>query len=222
MAELLIVVVVVVVLLLGYAADRARKLRVRARQMSGMNNRLDAAAAKVDKEQQQRRARVMASAELTSVMPAIKRPPLTIPGMAGHGDEPEEQDEPAEPEAAPEASPAAEASTSAEAGTPAPAGSPADAPDAPDPEPAPASADAVPAGVPAPPAPRLADDTLGMPAGLTADDLPAVSKIQVTTEGTLIMRPVPDQGRAPAGKVMPAPDGMTDEPAATQKRADRR
>lgn len=217
MAELLIVVVVVVVVLLGYAADRARKLRVRARQMSGMNNRLDAAAAKVDKEQQQRRARVMASAELTSVMPAIKRPPLTIPGMAGHGDEPEEQDdEPAEPQAAPEASPAAEAITSAEAGTP------ADAPDAPGAEPAPASADAVPAGVPAPPAPRLADDTLSMAAGLTADDLPAVPKIQVTTEGTLIMRPVPDQGRAPAGEVMPAPDGMTDEPAASQKRADRR
>ncbi|MGI8447279.1 MAG: hypothetical protein ACR2MP_08895 [Streptosporangiaceae bacterium] len=216
MAELLIVVVVVVVLL-GYAADRARKLRVRARQMSGMNNRLDAAAAKVDKEQQQRRARVMASAELTSVMPAIKRPPLTIPGMAGHGDEPAEQDdEPAEPEAAPEASPAAEAITGAEAGTP------ADVPDAPGAEPAPASADAVPAGVPAPPAPRLADDTLSMPAGLTADDLPAVPKIQVTTEGTLIMRPVPDQGRASAGEVMPAPDGMTDEPAASQKRADRR
>ena len=105
MAELL-VVVVVVVFLLGYAADRARKLRVRARQMSGMNDRLDVAAAKVDKEQQQRRARVVASGELTSVMPAIKRPPLTIPGMAGHGDVPEEAEEPEE-QAAPGASPAA-------------------------------------------------------------------------------------------------------------------
>src|SRR5882757_419926 len=98
MAELLIVVVVVVVLL-GYAADRARKLRVRARQLSGMNDRLDVAAAKVDEEQQQRRARVTASAELTSVMPAIKRPPLTIPGMAGHGDVPEEPEEEAAREA---------------------------------------------------------------------------------------------------------------------------
>ena len=71
----------------------------------------------------------------------------------------------------------------------------------PDAEPDPSSADAVPAGdVPAPSASRLADDTLSMPAGITADDLPAVPKIQVTTEGTLIMRPVPGQGPAPAGE----------------------
>ena len=88
MAELLIVVVVVIVLL-GYAADRARKLRVRARQLGSMNDRLDVAAAKVDEEQQRRRARTRASAELTSVLPAIKRPPLTIPGMAGQGGTPE-------------------------------------------------------------------------------------------------------------------------------------
>ena len=99
MAELLIVVVAVVVVLL-YAADRARKLRVRARQMAGMNERLDAAAAKIDKEQQRKRARVRASAELTSVMPAIKRPPLTLPGVPGPGDAAEKE---APPEAAPEA-----------------------------------------------------------------------------------------------------------------------
>ena len=40
MAELLIVVVVVAALLL-YAADRARKLRARARQIAGMNDRLE-------------------------------------------------------------------------------------------------------------------------------------------------------------------------------------
>jgi hypothetical protein len=94
MAELLIVVVVVAAVLL-YAADRARKLRVRARQMSGMNDRLAVAAAKIDEEQQRKRARVTASAELTSVLPAIKRPPLTIPGMGGH--------EPGDEEAAPAA-----------------------------------------------------------------------------------------------------------------------
>jgi hypothetical protein len=260
MAELLIVVVVVV-FLLGYAADRARKLRVRARQMSGMNDRLDVAAAKVDKEQQQRRARSMASAELTSVMPAIKRPPLTIPGMAGHGDEPEEPDGEAAPGASAPAGAGAPAETgspagagsSGETGSPAETGSPGEtgaaapgaqdeagdirevratahlaadaveAPDTPDAEPRPASADAVPAGeVPAPPAPRLADDTLSMPAGMTADDLPAVSKIQVTTEGTLIMRPVPDQGPVPAGEVMPPPDGAPDDPGPSRKRADRR
>lgn len=239
MAELLIVVVVVVVLL-GYAAERARKLRVRARQLSGMNDRLDVAAAKVDEEQQQRRARVMASAELTSVMPAIKRPPLTIPGIAGHGDVPEEPEE----QAAPEASPASGASSPAKVGSPTEAGSSAEtgpsaeagaaaqedpAPDAEDAagedrdgDPDPASADAVPAGeVPAPPAPRLADDTLSMPAGITADDLPAVPKIQVATEGTLIMRPVPDQGTAPAGEALPGQDGIRDEPA-PQERTNRR
>jgi hypothetical protein len=98
-----------------------------------------------------------------------------------------------------------------------------EAPDAPDAEPRPASADAVPAGdVPSPPAPRLADDTLSMPAGMTADNLTATPKIQVTTEGTLIMRPVPDQGPVPAGEVMPPPDGTPDEPGASRKRANRR
>ena len=235
MAELLIVVVVVVVVL-GYAADRARKLRARARQMSGMNDRLDLAAAKVDEEQQRRRARTMASAELTSVMPAIKRPPLTIPGMAGHGDEPEEPEE----QAAPEASPASGSSSPAEAGSSAQADSSAEAgaavqedpaPDtgagggdaSPDAQPDPSSADAVPAGdVPAPPASRLAEDTLSMPAGITADDLPAVPKIQVTTEGTLIMRPVPGQGPAPAGEELLGQDAMRDEPAASQERTNRR
>ena len=86
MAELLIVVVVVAATaLVLYAVDRARKLRARARQMAGMNDRLDVAAAKIDEEQLRKRARVRASAELTSVMPAIKRPPLTIPGMGGPG-----------------------------------------------------------------------------------------------------------------------------------------
>ena len=242
MAELLVVVVVVVVVL-GYAADRARKLRARARQMSGMNDRLDLAAAKVDEEQQRRRARTMASAELTSVMAAIKRPPLTIPGMAGHGDEPEEPEEQAAP-AAPDASPAtvasspSQASSPAEAGSPVKAGSSAEggaaaqedpAPDAgvgggeaPDAQPDPSSADAVPAGdVPAPPASRLADETLSMPAGITADDLPAVPKIQVTTAGTLIMRPVPGQGPAPAGEELLGQDAMRDEPA-SQERTNRR
>ena len=94
MAELLIIVVVAAALVL-YAVDRARKLRARARQMSGMNDRLAAAAAKIDEEQRRKRARVTASAELTSVMPAIKRPPLTIPGMAGHGPGADEEAAPA-------------------------------------------------------------------------------------------------------------------------------
>jgi hypothetical protein len=241
MAELLIVVVVVVVLLM-YVADRVRKLRTRARQMAGMNDRLDAAAEKVDKEQRQKRAVVRASAELTSIMPAIKRPPLTIPGLAGHGDAADEPDGEAAPDAVRPAAaspsarevPAAEVGTSAEAGSPvvagaaAEAGSPAepsadgtedtpDAHDTPGAEPAPASAERV----AAPPAPRLADDTLSMPVAVATDDKP-VPEIQVTSEGTLIMRPVPDQGPVPAGEVLLAPDGIRDEPAASQERTNRR
>jgi hypothetical protein len=225
MAELLIVVVAVVVLLM-YVADRIRKLRTRARQMAGMNDRLDVAAAKVDEEQQKKRAVVRASAELTSVMPAIKRPPLTIPGMAGHGDAADEPDGEAAPEAAaPEAvrsagkSPSAGEVPAAEAG---PSAEPSaveagDRPDTHDAGPAPASAERV----AAPPAPRLADDTLSMPAGAAPDDMP-VPKIQVTSEGTLIMRPVPDQGPAPADEALLAPDGIRDEPGAPQERTNRR
>jgi hypothetical protein len=253
MAELLIVVVAVVVLLM-YVADRIRKLRTRARQMSGMNDRLDAAAAKVDAQQQQKRAVVRASAELTSVMPAIKRPPLTIPGMAGHGDTADEPDGEAAPEAvrSAEKSPSAGevpatgagqaagagspvvASATADVARPAGAGSPAEAGsaeagspaeardrpdrhDPPDAVPAPSSAERV----AAPPAPRLADDTLSMPAGVAPDDVP-VPKIQVTSEGTLIMRPVPDQGPAPADEALLVPDGVRDEPAAGQERINRR
>src|SRR5580693_9111394 len=91
MAELLVLVVLAGAVLL-YAVERTRKLRARARQMSAMNERLDVAAAKVDEQQERRQARVRASAELTSVLPAIKRPPLTLPGVpgsvAGQGGEP--------------------------------------------------------------------------------------------------------------------------------------
>jgi hypothetical protein len=61
-----------------------------------------------------------------------------------------------------------------------------------------------------------------MPAGMTADDLPAVPKIQVTTEGTLIMRPVPDQAPAPAGEELLRQDGIRDEPAASPEQTNRR
>ena len=93
MAELLVLVVVAGLVLL-YAADRARKLRARARRMGAMNDRLDVAAAKVDEQQERKQARVRASAELTSVLPAIKRPPLTLPGVPGPATEPEEEEEP--------------------------------------------------------------------------------------------------------------------------------
>ena len=237
MAELLIVLIVAAALL-GYAADRARKLRARARQMAGMNDRLAVAAAKIDEEQHRKRARVRASAELTSVMPAIKRPPLTIPGMGGHGPEADGESVPAAEESpAMQDSPAAmdspaEPAGAAEPGQPAEEAAPAE--EVPSAAEAPAAAQAPPAeespgasGTPAAaeaplaPAPRLADSTLSMPAALTADDMTA-AKIQVTSEGTLIMPPVPGQGPGRAGKARAAADRTPDEHTSSQERTSRR
>ena len=85
MAGLLIVGVVVTVILL-YLADRAIKARAQARRLRELNERLDAAAARVDERQAERRAAARASDALTNVMPAIKRPPLSLPGLAPHGE----------------------------------------------------------------------------------------------------------------------------------------
>lgn len=223
MAELLIVVVAVVVLLL-YAADRARKLRARARQMAAMNERLDVAAAKVDHEQQQKRAVVRASAELTSVLPAIKRPPLTLPGVPAPGDGPDEEAAPQDEAAGPPAAEApagaedeaagllaadAEGEPAAQAGPPAGAGEKADAEDG----------AAAGAGPDADPGLDPDQGTAPEPAGGTAADLP-VLKLRVTSEGTLIMPAVPGQGPVPAGEAVP-PDTMWDGAAARQERADR-
>jgi len=83
MADLLIVGVVVTVILL-YLADRAIKARAQARRLQELNERLDAAAARVDEQQAERHAAARASDALTNVMPAIKRPPLSLPGLAPH------------------------------------------------------------------------------------------------------------------------------------------
>jgi len=84
MAGLLIVGVVATVFLL-YLADRAIKARAQARRLRELNERLDAAAARVDERQAERRAAARASDALTNVMPAIKRPPLSLPGLAPQG-----------------------------------------------------------------------------------------------------------------------------------------
>jgi hypothetical protein len=212
MAELLIVVVAVVVLLL-YATDRARKLRARARQMAAMNERLDVAAAKVDHEQQQKRAVVRASAELTSVLPAIRRPPLTLPGVPGPGAGPGEE---AAPEDEPARTPAADADP--EDGKAGPPAADADTALAGAGEKA-AAEDGAAAGSGPDTGPDPDQETAAEPAGGTAADLPAV-KLQVTSEGTLIMPTVPDQGPAPAGEAVP-PDTMWDRAATRQERADR-
>ena len=55
------------------------KARAQVRRLRTMTDRLTAATARADEEQEQRQAADQASAALTSVMPAIKRPPLSAP-----------------------------------------------------------------------------------------------------------------------------------------------
>ena len=91
MFVLLIVCVVVVVPAL-YVADRIIKAQSRARRLRNMSERLDAATMRAEEQHERRQQVARASAELTSVMPAISRPPLSLPdeeapGQAG-ADEP--------------------------------------------------------------------------------------------------------------------------------------
>lgn len=65
-----------------YGTDRAVKARARARRRREMGDRLAAATARADEQQEQRQAAEQAGAALTSVMPAINRSPLTA-GRAG-------------------------------------------------------------------------------------------------------------------------------------------
>ena len=83
MAGLLIVGVVVAVIAL-YLADRFVKARAQTRRLRKMNDRLTAATARVDEQQAKKQATARASAALTNVMPAINRPPLSLPGVPPH------------------------------------------------------------------------------------------------------------------------------------------
>ncbi len=78
MFALLIVAVVVAVPVL-YGADRIIKARSQARRMRTMSERLAAATARGEKQHEKQQEVVRASGALTSVMPAIERPPLTLP-----------------------------------------------------------------------------------------------------------------------------------------------
>lgn len=205
MAELLILVVVAGLVLL-YAADRARKLRARARRMGAMNDRLDAAAAKVDEQQERKQARVRASAELTSVLPAIKRPPLTLPGVPGPAAGPEEEDPAAGAEDTPDGI-AAEGSPAAQTGP--------DAADGPAAEDSRAAAEEV-----APEPTRPPEGTLTM--GLVVPDATPAPKLGLTSDGTLIMPPVPGQGPAPAGETVPPPAPSRGRPRSSQRQASQR
>jgi hypothetical protein len=85
MVDLLIAGAVVVLLVVLYLAERVIKARSRARRLQSMSDRLVAATARVDQQQEERRTEARASAALTSVMPAIKRPPLSLPGVEPRG-----------------------------------------------------------------------------------------------------------------------------------------
>src|SRR5262249_55801996 len=81
MADLVILGVIAAIVLL-YAADRAVQARVRARRLRSMSERLAAAAVRAEEQQAKRQAADAASAELTSVMPAINlRLPAKLPGQ---------------------------------------------------------------------------------------------------------------------------------------------
>jgi hypothetical protein len=60
-------------------ADRVLKARVRARRLRTMSDRLATATATADVQQERRQVAAQASVALTSILPAIERPPLTVP-----------------------------------------------------------------------------------------------------------------------------------------------
>lgn len=77
----LLIAAAVAAMILLYATDRILKAFARVRRYRVMSERLDAAAARSEVQQEQRKTAAAASTALTSVMPAINRPPLTLPGM---------------------------------------------------------------------------------------------------------------------------------------------
>jgi len=214
MAALLIVGVAVVVLVLMYAADRVRKGRSRARLLHAMNDRLTVAAAQIDQEQDRRRAVSRASAELTSVMPAIRRPPLTLPGVRGHEPAPAEEDAaaagpPAAGEGAPD-EPAAEAPAAEEPAAEEPAAAePAAEPGAPEPEQPAAQAGGGRTD-------RPAENTLTLP-GPELGEVPA-PRLRLTGDGTLIMSVAP----MPGARDDAAPGGPGPRPGSGYKQANSR
>jgi hypothetical protein len=77
----LLIAAIVAAMILLYATDRLLKALTRGRRYRAMSERLDAAAVRSEAQQEQRKTAAVQSAELTSVMPAINRPPLTLPGV---------------------------------------------------------------------------------------------------------------------------------------------
>lgn len=82
---MVVLILVAAAVLVLFAADRLVKARVRGRWRQQMTTRLADATARADEQQRRRQAVVRASKAETSVMPAIKRPPLSPPGGPPHG-----------------------------------------------------------------------------------------------------------------------------------------
>ena len=78
----LVVSAVAGVVFVLFAADRLVKARGRVRWRRQMRARLAEAAARADEQERQRQAAAQASKALTSVMPAIQRPPLSRDGQS--------------------------------------------------------------------------------------------------------------------------------------------
>jgi hypothetical protein len=81
----LILVGIVGLVLVLWAADRLYKAHVAARRRRMMTSRLTAATERADRQQDERHADAQAGAALTSFMPAIKHPSLTVPGVPPPG-----------------------------------------------------------------------------------------------------------------------------------------
>jgi len=79
MAVLLMLGVVSAVIVL-YVGERLLKARARIRRRQAMGERLDAAARRAERQQEKRQAVATASEALTSYLPAINQPPLSVPG----------------------------------------------------------------------------------------------------------------------------------------------
>jgi hypothetical protein len=79
MGVLLLVGVVSAVFVL-YVGERLLKARARGLRRQVMSDRLVAAASKAERQHQKRQAARKASEALTSFMPAINQPPLSVPG----------------------------------------------------------------------------------------------------------------------------------------------
>jgi hypothetical protein len=113
----LLIVGFVIVAIALYAVDRAVKARAQARRLRTMTDRLAAATARADKQEERRQADAQAGAALTSVIHAIERPPLRLPDMPSSGAAPDDETPAGSPHAGTPGTPTPPAGTPP-AGTP--------------------------------------------------------------------------------------------------------